>query len=814
MDWFDLMSSDHFHVILHPDKTHGLIFNRLDNTVSTINHDDAKELSNLKKVNRVYGIVGRYLNKYLVLIKNRSLVGTLYEPKSKTEHNIYVITQVQVVDTSCLSNSDSTSNSVRYDVSMKNENNTPNESTSDKDLNITSIPDQDDFSSLPITISTSSGLQSRAAPWNPFRLANPLKSTMPSTSQTGPIQSEDSDKRLVEEMIKLFNNTNSFYFSPTLDLTNRFSRKNLVKKSGNEMIWKTADERFFWNRFMLKDLIELSVSDPQINYFICVILQGFISIENHTVSLNTLDESGIESGLPATYANSTFPLSDSSYCDRDTDLGGKQNPGAKTYQLALISRRSVFQAGTRYRRRGVDERGNCANFVETEQVFRYNQHFTSLVILRGSIPLYWYQTGYNYRPPPVLFRSEAENQAAFTKHFLGLIESYETDQIVAVDCTEQSGREKCLHDAYRSYMERLQSTNSEIKLIEFDFHKYCRGRQCSDAQVEKHLRSCGLTEDLIKGARYYWNDGEVVWNQDTVFRVNCLDCSDRTNVVQRAIALQVLDLQLARLGIIAPDTCPEDNECRKKMQLMWSTNGNVLSTQYCGTRALFTGDTKLSGYLKDTYSSASRYYISKFRDVYRQAAIDAMLGVENLDKNLGPPDGKDQNPAIDQHELISFEPFLRARGGGALIKDVGNRVTNRLARLKGKFHVRPFGVASTINESNPDLSETAVGEALGELNIDWPSTDSAEIKESQAHDVFAQLSNCNDNYQDDEFGQLMLSIDLTELQKLRDEESKADDQEGPGRKKSNCEEFDMKETGYVKAGSSDTVEKQTSTTST
>lgn len=820
MDWFDLMSSDHFHVILHPDKKHGLIFNRLDNTISTINHDDAKELSNLKKINRVYGIVGRYLNKYLVLIKNRSLVGTLYEPKTKTEHNIFVITQVQVVDTSCLSSSDATSNSVRYDVSSKNQPDSSNESSaSSRDFNTGSVivPEQDDFSSLPITISTSSGLNSRAAPWNPFRLANPLKPISTSNSQAGPVQPEESDKRLVEEMIKLFNNTNSFYFSPTLDLTNRFSRKNLVKQSGNEMIWKTANKRFFWNRHMLKDLIELSVNDPQINYFISVILQGFISVENHTVAINTHNDSGVESGLPATYANATIPLSDSDYSDNVRNSVGKKQPGAKTYQLALISRRSVFQAGTRYRRRGVDEQGNCANFVETEQVFRYNQHFTSLIILRGSIPLYWYQTGYNYRPPPVLFRSEAENQAAFTKHFLDLIESYETDHIVAVDCTEQTGREKCLHGAYKSYMARLQSTNSEIKLIEFDFHRYCRGRQCSDVQVERHLRSCGLSDELIKGARYYWNDGEVVWNQDTVFRVNCLDCSDRTNVVQRAIALQILDLQLARLGIIAPDTCPEDNEYRKKMQVMWSTNGNVLSTQYCGTRALFTGDTKLSGYLKDTYSSASRYYISKFRDVYRQAAIDAMLGVENLDKNSGPPDSKEHNSAIDQYELMNFEPLLRARGGGgALIRDVGNRVTNRLARLKGKFHVRPLGVVHTINESNPDLSEATVVEALDDLNIDWPSTDSAETKDDQVTGVFAQLANCNDSFQDDEFGQLMLSLDLSELQKLRDEENKNEDQDGSTgrRKSSNCEEFDMKETGYVKAGSSEPIDKRTSTTST
>lgn len=36
--------------------------------------------------------------------------------------------------------------------------------------------------------------------------------------------------------------------------------------------------------------------------------------------------------------------------------------------MFLISRRSRHRAGTRYKRRGVDEKGKCANFVETEQV--------------------------------------------------------------------------------------------------------------------------------------------------------------------------------------------------------------------------------------------------------------------------------------------------------------------------------------------------------------------------------------------------------------------------------------------------------------
>jgi phosphatidylinositol 4-phosphatase len=59
--------------------------------------------------------------------------------------------------------------------------------------------------------------------------------------------------------------------------------------------------------------------------------------------------------------------------------------------LALISRRSRYRAGTRYKRRGVDELGHCANYVETEQILTFRQHQISFVQIRGSVPIYWSQ---------------------------------------------------------------------------------------------------------------------------------------------------------------------------------------------------------------------------------------------------------------------------------------------------------------------------------------------------------------------------------------------------------------------------------------
>ena len=51
----------------------------------------------------------------------------------------------------------------------------------------------------------------------------------------------------------------------------------------------------------------------------------------------------------------------------------------------------------------------------------------------------------------------------------------------------------------------------------------------------------------------------VVCTQKGVFRVNCIDCLDRTNVVQTAIARWVLVNQLTKLGVIPPErTLPQE----------------------------------------------------------------------------------------------------------------------------------------------------------------------------------------------------------------------------------------------------------------
>lgn len=71
--------------------------------------------------------------------------------------------------------------------------------------------------------------------------------------------------------------------------------------------------------------------------------------------------------------------------------------GGKKFTFVLIARRSRHFAGTRYLRRGINQEGRPANFVEVEQImFRPQACFggempmiTSFVQIRGSIPFFW-----------------------------------------------------------------------------------------------------------------------------------------------------------------------------------------------------------------------------------------------------------------------------------------------------------------------------------------------------------------------------------------------------------------------------------------
>ncbi|XP_022917953.1 phosphatidylinositide phosphatase SAC2 isoform X2 [Onthophagus taurus] len=404
---------------------------------------------------------------------------------------------------------------------------------------------------------------------------------------------ERFEKSILEEFQKIFTDTDSFYYSYTCDITSSLQRLCTLEKSGEfnkEALWRTVNDKFFWNKYMLNELIELN--NPLADPWILPIIQGYIQIEHCKVEV-------------------------------DNDYRGvKTSPKYEIFTLSIISRRSRYRAGTRYKRRGVDEDGECANYVETEQLIQYHHHEVSFVQVRGSVPVYWSQPGYKYRPPPKLDKDESETKIAFEKHFTNEIQTY--GPVCIINLVDQSGKEKIIWDAYSHQI--FQYNSPYLTYVTFDFHEYCRGMHFENVSI-----LINSIADLLKDMNYCWRDRQGhICSQVGVFRTNCIDCLDRTNVVQTALGKAVMEMQFCKLGLITPDGNIPDT-IKSTFQLLWANNGDIISKQYAGTNALKgdytrTGERKLAGIMKDGMNSANRYYLSRFKDSTRQGTIDLMLG--------------------------------------------------------------------------------------------------------------------------------------------------------------------------------------------
>ncbi|GLH12929.1 Phosphatidylinositide phosphatase SAC1 [Gryllus bimaculatus] len=295
------------------------------------------------------------------------------------------------------------------------------------------------------------------------------------------------------------------------------------------------------------------------------------------------------------------------------------------FTWTIVSRRCCFRAGTRLFTRGVDLQGNVANFVETEQIFEYNGDKCSFVQTRGSIPLFWNQLpNLRYKPKPRVNVNENHTEA-FSRHFDTQIFNY--GKQVIINLIDHRGAEDVLEKAYHDMVNRLGNTN--IRYESFDFHAECRHMHWERLSI--------LTDRLAHeqdefGYFLITRDGTLVSQQDGIFRTNCIDCLDRTNVVQSMLARRSLSHVMEKLGILRPGQRLEDQLGFEMLfKQVWADNADVLSIEYSGTGALKTDFTRTGkrtkwGVLRDGINSLTRYYKNNFMDGFRQDSIDLFLG--------------------------------------------------------------------------------------------------------------------------------------------------------------------------------------------
>ena len=317
--------------------------------------------------------------------------------------------------------------------------------------------------------------------------------------------------------------------------------------------------------------------------------------------------------------------------------------------LTIISRQSSRRAGTRFNSRGIDDDGNVANFVETEMLYWSPPGITfSYVQVRGSVPIFWEQTpGFLPGQQKIeITRSAEATSHAFRKHFEALQLEYGAVHIVNLLSRLKAGEAE-LSAKYHYHIEETLRPNTShdkpadhdlLRVTDFDFNAEAQGPLGYSAgnQIRSQL------EDSSNGFAYFLSDdtdnmgsahpsirglrtSAVVLQQEGVFRTNCLDCLDRTNLVQSIISSMALGSFVSQQGGHL------GSDVQMKHSTLWADNGDALSKIYAGTGALkssFTRHGKMSfaGALADARKSATRLYVNNFTDKARQRTIDLLLG--------------------------------------------------------------------------------------------------------------------------------------------------------------------------------------------
>lgn len=131
--------------------------------------------------------------------------------------------------------------------------------------------------------------------------------------------------------------------------------------------------------------------------------------------------------------------------------------------------------------------------------------------------------------------------------------------------------------------------------------------------------------------------------QKGVLRTNCMDCLDRTNVVQSVFARQLLIGWLTKLNLMnksrfmtAFEKLPESLE--EIFRSQWTKNADAVSLLYSGTPAMktdftATGKRTTKGAINDGYFGVKRYFLGNFYDSREQDFIDFSLGKIKPAKN-------------------------------------------------------------------------------------------------------------------------------------------------------------------------------------
>ena len=435
------------------------------------------------------------------------------------------------------------------------------------------------------------------------------------------------------KMINDFLRRNCLFFSDRVDLTMSFKYLNNLLEPNNEKKWTNifsfTNMNYCWNSYLAKVFIR-NESNP-LDQFIFPIINGFFGI-----------------------------------------CSGEEYSG--DLALALIARKDIRRSGMRFLIRGADKNGNVANFIEIEELLisKHSDYTTinSYIQIRGSIPMIWTQEPNMTRNPKIeINNNPEENYNSFSSHIKELLNKY--DSIHCINLIDKKKDQFKIGKEYEKLCNEFKTKQTKegrnLEYTWFDFHNECKKMRYDNIKklflqesVSKHLEESNYTniqidqkkyQDMLidketKILEYFIKENFLKFNekQSVVFRTNCVDSLDRTNVVQSVFGRYFLHLMLKKSGFadILPSkediTIPFRGNFESKFKNLWADNGDYLSFSYSGTGAMKgdfvrTGKRTLMGNLRDLILTLTRLFINNLMDGYNQDCHDYFLGNLNPKKD-------------------------------------------------------------------------------------------------------------------------------------------------------------------------------------
>ncbi|WZZ83204.1 hypothetical protein YC2023_103776 [Brassica napus] len=305
--------------------------------------------------------------------------------------------------------------------------------------------------------------------------------------------------------------------------------------------------------------------------------------------------------------------------------------------LTVIARRSRHYAGTRYLRRGVNDEGSVANEVEIEQIVTKEVPedqkipMTSVVQMRGSIPLFWSQ------------EATDGNYVATQHHFENLKQRYGKLIIILNLLKKGKHRENILLEEFRKAIWFINGCMKEnyLEAIHFDLHE--------------HYKS------------------NPIPNQD----------EEAISAEKEALKADIFKLQKGVLR--GPPVVDTNNPLAEKLMEAYEKMGHVIAMQYAGSDAhtkMFSalrGDWNMMMKHRDMLTAVHRYYNNAYQDSEKQDAINVFLG--KFKPQLGRPallelrsdqrNTKSSNPNLEIENLRS--KLTRSFSDNLLLEDLDSK---------------------------------------------------------------------------------------------------------------------------------------------